>query len=192
MTTPGSCGGPDKDDKMLCDCADQITLYDGSDDRVYESQTDGFRCGPVAIRNALRWASRPAGPASNRHICQTCGAQPTRANGFGGTMPANMTAAIQRVWPAIRKVAVGAAATKEALLSPGASAFILLYTGRKTNGRRFYHYVFVWRDRGRFFAQNEMEREEYVVRASQLDTEYLEEYTHEKSGVQMPQVWVMS
>ena len=86
---------------------------------------------------------------------------------------------------------MGATDAKAALLSPGASAFIILYTGRKATGRRYYHYVFVWRDRGRFFAQNEMEREEYVVRGSQLDTEYLEEYTH-SSGVRMPQVWVMS
>jgi hypothetical protein len=102
-----------------------------------------------------------------------------------------MTAAIRRVWPATKDPFVGAADAKAALLSPDASAFIILYTGRKSSGRRFYHYVFAWRDRGRFFAQNEMEREEYVVRVSQLEAEYLEEYTH-SSGVQMPQVWVMS
>lgn len=175
---------------MSCDCRDQVALYEASDGRNYESQTDGFRCGPVAIRNALRRVDRPVGPATTRRICQICQAQPTRTNGFGGTMPAGMTAAIRRVWPTVGDPVIGAAAVKETLLSPDASNFILLYTGRKATGRRYYHYVFVWRDRGRFFAQNEMEREEYVVRTSQLDVEYLEEYTH-SSGVPMPQVWII-
>ena len=106
-------------------------------------------------------------------------------------MPADMTAAIRRVWPIAHNPVIGAAAAKEALLSPDASAFILLYTGLKANRQRFYHYVFVWRDRGRFFAQNDMDQEEYVVRGSQMDAEYLEDYTH-SSGVQMPQVWSLN
>jgi hypothetical protein len=119
-----------------------------------------------------------------------CHALPKHDNGFGGTLPENITAAISLFWPTHQR-AVGASAVATALRNknPEHIAFIVLYSGRKRNGHRFYHYVFVWRDRRRYFVQNEMDAEEYVVRDSELEDEYLEERIH--CGVQFPQCWIL-
>lgn len=176
----------------MCDCRSSVRLYRASDGKLYESQTDTYRCGPVAIRNAFRHliCCAPAGPATVRRICTVCHALPKHDNGFGGTLPENLTAAINLFWPS-HQHAVGATACAAALRNKNSehAAFIVLYSGRKRNGQRFYHYVFVWRSRNRFFVQNEMDAEEYVVWDSQLELEYLEERVH--CGVAFPQCWIL-
>jgi hypothetical protein len=100
-----------------------------------------------------------------------------------------MTAAITALWPAHHH-AVGATHVSAALQNPAYSTWIVLYAGRKPTGRRFYHYVFVWRDRRRYFAQNELDATEYVVRESELAAEYLTERVH--CGVPFPQIWQLN
>lgn len=173
----------------MCDCRQSVVLYRGSDGCDYECQTDTYRCGPVAVRNAFRrLICCEPGPATIRRICAVCDAQPVHTNGFGGTQPEAMTAAISLFWP---KPVHGVGATDCAALlrTPEHNTFIVLYSGLKPSGRRFYHYVFVWRERRRFFVQNEIDKEEYVVWDSQLESEYLIERIH--CGVQVPQVWAV-
>ena len=175
-----------------CDCGQQFKLYRGSDNREYESQTDTYRCGPVAVRNALRFLGRQPGRATMRRICTICDARPKQPDGFGGTYPDRLMAALTAVLPAAIHHTVGAAAVKQMMLDPKYKAFIVLYSGLKAGTRtqvRYYHYVFVWRDRSQYFVQNEMEGEEFIVRASQLDSEYLEECV--RCDIQFPQCWAL-
>ena len=136
----------------------------------------------------MRFYGANPGPATRRRICGACCAAIRQPNGFGGTLPGAMTAALRLVFESSISHAVGASACRSTLLTPEYRAFIVLYSDVKVStGRRFYHYVFMTRDRGRFFAQNEMDSEEYVVRTSQIDAEYLQEVTH--CGVLFPHVW---
>lgn len=175
---------------MSCDCGDRFALYKGSDNRTYESQTDEYRCGPVAIRNALRFVGAVPGPATRRRVCAVCCAVPRHPCGFGGTLPSAMTGALRLVFRAEVAPAVGASACRSTLLTPEYMAFIVLYSDVKAATRkRYYHYVFMVRRRGYFYAQNEMDKEEYKVPVRSLEAEYLQEVLH--CGVQFPQVWTL-
>jgi len=176
---------------MACDCMQQFTKYVGADDRTYESQTDSYRCGPVAVRNALRWLGRQPGAATVRRICAACGALPKHSDGFGGTRPEKLATTLAAVWPTGTRHAVGRGEVKQMMLDPRYKAFIVLYSGLRYGTRvRYYHYVFAWRDRTQFHVQNEIDGDEFTVRASQLDAEYLDECV--RCDVPFPQCWALT
>ena len=133
---------------MTCICKQFETYV--SDDRVFETQTASYTCGPIAILNALRYEGRPTGPAVHRQIMVACNPQPKHADdGFKGTKPTEMDRVVRHWWPTAAPTAIGSEACQKVL--GHCTAAILLY--QRTP--RTQHYVFVHRKGSIYQVENE-------------------------------------
>ena len=135
---------------MTCICKQYDTYVSG--DKVFETQTASYTCGPIAILNALHYQGRPTGPAVHRQIMVGCNPKVRHADdGFKGTKPTDMDRVIRQWWPAAAPAVSGADACLSALR--WAKAAILLY--QRTP--RTQHYVFVCRKGSKYCVENEAE-----------------------------------
>lgn len=142
-----------------CECA-KSHLYKHRG-QAYETQDDDFRCGPVAILNALRASGRYSGRAQRRQIAVACNARMKHADdGFCGTKPPTMSAVVARLWPAHNHY-VGSSACLGALegAHKGARGIFLFRRPYTDSGKvkHYYHYVYAHREAGGWEFENSVE-----------------------------------
>ncbi len=159
---------------------------------MFEAQDDDFRCGPVSIINALRYAGYTVGPATRRSICVTCDASPKHEDdGFKGTKPPALHTMIRKFWPHA-SVADGRDACKALLSNDRYTAYILLYATRRGDSAHsgyFYHYVFLYKDRGVFRVQNDAGAKEHNLPAD--FGAHLIEKIYPRTDFRLPMVWAL-
>ena len=177
---------------MACNCIQSTTLYRATNRRLFEAQDDDFRCGPVSIINALRYAGYAVGPATRRAICVACNASAKHADdGFKGTKPPALQTAIHKFWPRAAH-ADGRDACSVLLEDACYSAYILLYAtyrGESAHSGYFYHYVFMYKNRGVFRVQNDTGAKEHVVPIE--CGIFLKEKIYPRTDFRLPMVWAL-
>jgi hypothetical protein len=168
----------------ICECAKTHTTR-RAHGILYEIQDDLFRCGPVAILNALRAAGRYSGRAQRRQVALLCNARLKHADGFCGTRPPEMDAAITHFWPDSKHF-VGAEACKAAMLGAERNTFgIFLF--RRPDGRggaHYYHYVYAHNDRGYWEFENSFE-------SSQTWWKTVKDCKYPATQFMLPQLWIL-
>ena len=177
-----------------CKCPITIRCISHLNKHPYEVQTDEYKCGPVAIINALLYLEKDPGAALRRSIITQCKTALLHSDGFKGTKPADIGRVIQKVIPSPRiKHFTGIRSAIGAFKNRAFSAYIVLYSGKYQDDKQFYHYNFTIKIKaGRsplFLSQNDGSQKELEWA---LDTYITEHFSIEgNTPIEYPQVWAI-
>jgi hypothetical protein len=168
--------------------------------RPYEVQIDKYKCGPIAIINALHYCARDAGPALRRSLLTTCQTVPEHSDGFKGTKPDRLDIAISHVLSSSVRRFIGRSDCIRAIRNNKFKAYIILYSGFRKNKEQYFHYIFTYKSSINaassnsdnspiFISQNDGSYFETRLHLADLIAEYFNvENTH---PISYPQVWAI-
>jgi len=160
----------------------------------FENQTDEYKCGPVAVINALTYCDRPAGKALRRSAIKSLGTQERHTDGSAGTKSEHMAALVKTLWPRSQHFVGRAACISATRAETAAAAFIVLYSWKDSKNKQHYHYTFVYRssnkDSNTFYSVNDGSDTEI---ANTLEVFKLIYFSIESTlPFRCPQIWVIA
>jgi hypothetical protein len=178
------CGADD------CMCPVTSRLISRAESRPYEVQMDKYKCGPVAVINALLYLEKDPGPALRRSIITQCKTAPVHEDGFKGTKPNDIHGVIQKVIPNVKHF-IGIHDAIAAFKNRSYTAYIVLYSGYRQNKKQYYHYTFTFKTKaGRspiFLSQNDGSDKELEWTLNSFCEEHFS--IEDNIPIVFPQIW---